>query len=241
MNIYLDLLVNLIIQKYFLHSRCIIIFSEKFNNFNYIGVIPVLQINVQNKNIPNDLIFHYFGCKGIIISNNVPIWTFQMFEKLIKLNSERFNSRRYLILPGSNSKENLTDILNVKELDHICNLIIIEEYNRRANMKGSSKQYIMKQRHVMYTLWTHQYVGMKNNNKRIFLDFWYSKSKKFKFNNNLFPNKLLNQKGRGLKMATFQYEPYSIIGKKFMSIILFVFIKLSLYYTRNIKMHRNVE
>ncbi|XP_018576987.1 uncharacterized protein LOC108915443 [Anoplophora glabripennis] len=211
MNLHLNLLVSVIIQKYFLNSRCIIYFSEKFNSLDYTGPIPILQINVQNMNIHKDLIFRYFGCQGIIISNNLPIWTFEIFEKLIRLSSERFNTRRYLILSGNNPKENLTDIFNIKELTHISNMVIIEEYKRKRK-KTTGKQYIMDQKHITYIVSTHGYVGLKNNNRRIILDFWSSNLKKFKFNNNLFPNKLLNQMGRELRMATFHYEPYSIIG-----------------------------
>lgn len=213
MNYHLNFLANLIIQHYFLDSRCLIIFSDDSNAFDCCGSIPVVRINVQNTSHYEDLIFHYFGCQGIILANNEPTWTLQLFEDLIKLNMERFNSRKYLILPGVDQQENLSDVFEVNELTYISDLVVVEQSNRNNTTKYRGKQLLAGKENFTYNLWTHQYVGMESN-KRILLDVWSSDTKKFEFKADLFPNKLLNQMGRELRMATFRYEPYSIIGKK---------------------------
>ncbi|XP_044265395.1 uncharacterized protein LOC123011820 [Tribolium madens] len=63
---------------------------------------------------------------------------------------------------------------------------------------------------------THQYghQNKKKINKTLLLDVWYSHNYSFLHGKDLFPNKLSNQNGRQLKIGTFTYEPYSIIGKK---------------------------
>ncbi|KAI2473956.1 Ionotropic receptor 41a.3, partial [Diabrotica virgifera virgifera] len=50
-----------------------------------------------------------------------------------------------------------------------------------------------------------------NNCEKVLLDVWYSKNKSFVFDNNLYPDKLKNQMGRVLKLATMHYVPYNII------------------------------
>ncbi|KAJ8924147.1 hypothetical protein NQ315_006931 [Exocentrus adspersus] len=209
MNLHIDFLANLLLQQYFLNSRCLLIFTDDFNNFTYNGNLPLVQIGIKDKTLHQDLIFRYFGCQGIVIKNNIPLWTLQTVEKLIRLNFERFNSKRYLILQGSKTEETLSDILKLQELSFVADLVVVEEGPKSL---GSGNHFIT-QENAVYSLWTHQYVGAGDGaNKKIFLDLWFSDTKRFKYSKDLYGSKLVNQMGRELRMATFQYEPYSIIG-----------------------------
>lgn len=198
MHLLLDLLANLIILKYFQNSRCLLIFTDQGNSFEYSGNIPVINIEIENNTVHSEIIFNYFGCQGIIMKTNSPVSMFKSFELEIRLGIERFNRRKFLVLPGVNMYENFTDILSTDEIMYVADLDVVEESNNAID--------------TFYTIWTHSYVGT-DSKTRVTLDYWFLKNETFLFNINLYPDKLRNQMGRTLKIGTFHYEPYAVLGK----------------------------
>ncbi|XP_044265394.1 uncharacterized protein LOC123011819 [Tribolium madens] len=109
---------------------------------------------------------------------------------------ERFNKRKFLIVPQNPSKNFETDFFNLEQLYFISDLLLVLPTNHDT----------------IFDLKTHKYVGLSDNNEPVLIDRWFANNQSFLFGKNLYPNKLQNQLGRPLKMATFTYEPYSIIG-----------------------------
>lgn len=198
MDIWINILSNLIIKTYFQDSNCLFIFTDKENAFQYVGDLPVVNVETKMSNLSPNIFLQHFGCHGIIIRSDHPVSQFKSFEREIKFAKERFNSRKFLLLPGNNMKENFSDILQCPELMYVADLDIVELTN---NDNG-----------FIFTIWTHFYVGIKSEEKKV-LDVWFSNNSTFLYENNLYPDKLSNQMGRNIRMATFLYEPYSIVGK----------------------------
>lgn len=61
-----------------------------------------------------------------------------------------------------------------------------------------------------FDLITSQFVGRFNNTSAILLDTFYGRNTTFKQNANLFPDKLSNLEQRVVRLALFNYNPYSI-------------------------------
>ncbi|KAJ8981078.1 hypothetical protein NQ317_015301 [Molorchus minor] len=134
------------------------------------------------------------------MKTNSPVWLLKNLEREIRLTMERFNDRKYLILAGNGTEDKVVDVFKLKELDYISDLLVVQENFESVGSINS------------YNILTHKYFGAINNSDCILLDVWWPVNKTFMLGNNLFPNKLINQMGRALRIATFEYEPYSIIG-----------------------------
>lgn len=61
-----------------------------------------------------------------------------------------------------------------------------------------------------FDLITSQFVGRFNNTSPILLDTFYGRNTTFKQNANLFPDKLSNLKQRVVRLALFNYIPYTV-------------------------------
>ncbi|KAK9702662.1 hypothetical protein QE152_g29799 [Popillia japonica] len=96
---------------------------------------------------------------------------------------ERFNFRKYLFIPEEGATEDVTEVFHSEAIQFVADRNIL----------------------------THKYSGVEDHNNIIVLDKWYSVNRSFEFGRNLYPNKLLNQFGRTLRLGTIDYVPYSII------------------------------
>ncbi len=61
-----------------------------------------------------------------------------------------------------------------------------------------------------FDLITSQFVGRFNNTSPMLLDTFYGRNTTFKQNANLFPDKLSNLQQRVVRLALFNYKPYSV-------------------------------
>ncbi|KAJ8944840.1 hypothetical protein NQ318_012987 [Aromia moschata] len=204
----IDVLANIIIQQYFVSSRCLLIFTDEFNTFRYSHHLPAVQIDIGPEGLRSDIFLRYFGCQEIVVKTNRPLWFLKTFEKEIRLSVERFNRRKYLFLQGDTTEENIIEIFELNELDYVSDLVILDKYVENRN---ENELFFPKVNGVI-NLWTHKYIGSRNVNDKILLDVWFSENNSFKYEADLYQNKLNNQMGRELKIATFVYEPYTIIG-----------------------------
>lgn len=211
MHFYLNVLSNIILQNYYYNTSCLLIFTDDYANFNYKGPLPTVNLKFINNTLSEDTFPKYFGCVGILIKSKTPCTIFQNIENIIKHTDERFNERKYLIMNDESENSNdVTCIFKLEEIKYVANLLIIttneqqiEEYENNFDVD----------KNVIMNLITHKYVG-ENHNETILLDKWFSCNESFLYNNNLFPNKLKNQQGRNLRLATFTYPPYTIPGNK---------------------------
>lgn len=61
-----------------------------------------------------------------------------------------------------------------------------------------------------FDLITSQFVGRFNNTSPMLLDTFYGRNTTFKQNANLFPDKLSNLQQRVVRLALFNYKPYTV-------------------------------
>ncbi|XP_022916739.2 probable glutamate receptor [Onthophagus taurus] len=194
----MHVLANLLISTYFNQFHCILIFSN--NHFEYNSKIPIVSVGCDEK-IDENVVFKYHGCQGIVISCENDLGIFENFEFLLKSNLERFNFRRYLIFGGN------FEIFSSKSINYVADVVMV------------SKEFDFDDKFWLgydsiFGMYTHRYVGEKSQREIVLLDKWFLKNQSFSFNFNLYLDKLQDQNGRELKIATFNYEPYSIPGNK---------------------------
>lgn len=179
---HVNLLLEIILKTYFFNARCILIFTETAKPLNIITKIPTVYVNV-HKQLNPELIFRHHGCQDIIIYDKNQSAIFREFEKLIRLQNERFNSRRYIILEDS-----FLEVITSKELSYISDfLFITPSYDLLTYFLGDLKATL--------------------------LDKWFPANRSFLHNRNLFPNKFKDLRGYPLKIGAFNYEPYSIVSE----------------------------
>lgn len=208
---HLNILANLILNTYFKETGCILIFKDSSSNFIYNGEFPFVTFKLNKSIIKEELVFNNFGCQGIVISTENPVKVFENLENVMRLNHERFNIRRYLFLPVYSFGSAVSDVFNSNALNNVADLLIIETNNNLVNVQDTAFKNHYKNK--LFYLFTHKYVGNVNSNEKILLDIWFAKNLSFMYFNNLFPDKLTNQMGRQLRIATFTYKPYAIPGK----------------------------
>lgn len=201
-NFHITILITFIINKYYQNERCLLIVTD--SGFDYKGKIPCVRIIVNNNFLDYSLIFNYFGCQSIIIYANNVTSLFVNFETEIRQRMERFNNRKYLIVPRNPLQDFEKKFFELNELYFITDLLLVLPTKLKNVNKTES---------IGFDLKTHRYVGSSDHNKPILVDKWFAHNQSFLFNENLYPDKIHNQHGRQLKMATFTYEPYSVIGK----------------------------
>ncbi|KAF5307157.1 hypothetical protein FQR65_LT00673 [Abscondita terminalis] len=204
-SIFLKVLLSTIVHKYLQNSTCLIIISQNSDNYVLSSTIPIVNVQVTDNTIQNKLLFRNYGCQAILIVHQNSSLILQQLEYQMKMHNDRFNSRKYLIVADD------TDIFLLSELEYIVDFLLIVPAN------SSEEECILLNDlcwvHGIFELVTHKYVGAVNNSFLVTLDFWSTRNNSFAYGNNLYPDKLSNQRGRELRCATFTYKPYSIVGK----------------------------
>lgn len=203
----INILINLIISRYYNNSRCLIYFTDN-NTTLFPTKIPTIQIYVTQNNIQPDIIFNSFGCQGVIIYARNISGILSNFEREIRLHNDRFNYRRYLFVPTDFDKFDTEEFFGLTELDNICDLVLLQPIPKRNCS-------LIEHSDEIFEIKTHKYVGTENNNHPMVLDKWFMGNTSFLYGVNLFPDKMKNQLGRPLKLATLPFQPYSIVDGKF--------------------------
>lgn len=195
---YLGILTTIIVNKYF-NESCTLILTDKFG--------PDIQISV-----PFTIFEHVdetalaLGCQNIVIHNGEPDKMVVLLEDKIRNSSPRFNDRKYLI----SLRKDFQDFKNLYLLFHFVPNVVLVKYEI---FKIKNCTFLEICNNFVFTFWTNNFVGVENNDDFYILDFWFSKNQTFLFNKKLYFDKIKNMEGRVLKMATFSYEPYAIVGK----------------------------
>lgn len=98
---HLNVLVNIIINTYYNNSNCAFLITTANGGFNYQGLLPIINIKLEEN--ANELVdiqkMLQYGCQDVIIQTDNPEVTINNFEAEIKLQVQRFNERRYFVLP----------------------------------------------------------------------------------------------------------------------------------------------
>ncbi|KRT81137.1 hypothetical protein AMK59_5438 [Oryctes borbonicus] len=201
-------LINLILNQYFNNTGCLIILShDRLDYFNYHGKLPSVFVNLQDSNIPENLIFRYYGCHGIIIVGENPITIFQNVELKMKFAQDRFNFRRYLFISTEHHCSSNLKNLRSKAMMFVEDILIICSISNRNLNSLEEDEYT-------FELYTHKFVGpRKQLTDIIWLNTWYYRNQSFLLNSNLYPDKICDQQGRILRIVCFTYKPFTVVGK----------------------------
>lgn len=206
----LSFLVNFIIANHFQNNYCLYIVCDEKCNLSYENLPPfILATLKQNGTVYFNENLFKLKCEGIIIESAKPVTVFKQFECHLKTTLTRFNRRRYLFAPSSEMVENIDEIFSLKELKFVADLLMVTL--DKTKRSGDCKFWCYTE--DVYLFRTHKYVGIDGNNQSLVVDVWYSKNGSFVYGRNLYPDKLSNQEGRVLKVSTFDYLPYSYLGK----------------------------
>nr|QMS80362.1 ionotropic receptor [Histia rhodope] len=201
LSIPIEILLKIILQKYFINSYCITVVSE--DSIQLKTSIPFIYA-IPNDNFV-DLLLNSsdIGCSDYIVNMKNPQEFMKAFEKVTHLGLLRKSDRKILILTHSKSynaqdKDAILKVLSMNETRFVANILLVIQAD------VNEKCYI-------YDLITHQYVGKDDVRKPIYLNQWNSCTG-FTNNVSLFPHyNMSDLYGKTLKLACFNYEPYSLL------------------------------
>lgn len=240
MELFLSTLTSLILAKYYTNSNCIYLITDNDNLINLNTTIPIVNLKIDNNNLQNNIFRNGYGCFGFLLKANELCELFSNIEHTMRQTDEKFNERKYLVLPSNNYYvDNIKCIFESREIEFVDDILLIVPsvsndtnfLNETSNLFGEKDEYDeanefnntstfneanqliseINGNFVMFDLITHKYVG-DFHNETVLLDKWYSNNQTFRFNNDLYPDKLTNQQGRALRVATFTYPPYAVPG-----------------------------
>lgn len=208
--------MNILLNTYFNDTHCAFLITQNCV-LNYHGYVPIVNIEYSTANrqeyLEHVMSTLHYGCQNIIIQVDEPATVINDFEQQIKLQVQRFNDRRYLVLPFDNSVE-IDDLPSIPVLQFVPDvLVVVPEIDlMNVTKQCSSISCAYCECNVTFRFITHRFVGTNRNDDVIVLDYWYSSNMSFSMNNNLYPDKITDMQGKVFKMATFNYKPYSIVG-----------------------------
>ncbi|KAL1513947.1 hypothetical protein ABEB36_003285 [Hypothenemus hampei] len=119
--------------------------------------------------------------------------------KKIRTQSDVLSQRKYILLAPSGS--NISQIFQRKAMNFVSNVLVIESQPQRKITKN-------KPFHTIFRIWTHQFVGLKDNNKPYLLDQWFSANSSFLHGKELFCDKLKNLHRKTLRIGCLIARPY---------------------------------
>lgn len=202
MLLYLNILMELIIEKYFNNSLCLLHYHENTDNLVQLRNIPIYSINgEQNLILDTEQI-----CKHFLLQHDNANEALKSVEYVIGTDHNwNYNYRKYIII--LNSKEEFVNFYNSNLLSFVRDVLVIvpSNYDKNETIFGLNTGSV-----TQFDLYTHRYIGLNNNNDPMLLDTWFSKNLSFKFGNDLFPDKITNQFGRVLRAPCFEHIPYTV-------------------------------
>lgn len=193
----LEILIQLIFNKYFLTSYCVTIVSDIHSNINiYPNHFTYLYVNDETNLTRDVLEVSEMGCSDYIILLKTPETFLTALEEATHLATARRSDR--ILLFVSIEDNDLLKVLKMKEISFIANVLLI--------IKAKSENSCEK-----FDLITHNFVGVEPTETPVYLDSWDSCSGNFSKNVNLFPYDMSNMFGKPLKVAAFTYKPYVLL------------------------------
>lgn len=207
---YLNFLVNIILNQHFQNERCVFFLTDQKSSITTIGTnIPFVILMNENATFQYELLFSNYGCQGIVLHVKKPILVFSELERQIRLNLDRFNQRRYLILPNQKESESIVDFFETLHTNYVADILLVVLESASKGIQSNILEVVDES----YAFYTHRYVGNGNTNRPVLKQKWSSTNSKNTAFQSLYPDKLTNQMGKKLRIATFTYLPYSIPSK----------------------------
>lgn len=210
------MLVNIIVQRYFNDSTCILHYYDNLTDPVHLESIPTIKREIWGER--NLLFDDDRKCRHFLLQCVEAKYTFEMTEYLIKKKNEgMYNNRKYMII--IEDIEELEDFFESIYLTFIRDVLVIyapnyniEDDNKTVdifmfgddNYQGNANETITK-----YYLFTHNYVGWYEYDHPIWLNTWHFGNKSFQLENNLYPDKVTNQYGRELRVICSSLIPYA--------------------------------
>jgi hypothetical protein len=190
----LERLLLVIINKFLLKTYCLSIFSDSPINLQI--NIPVMSFNTIQL-AENILKSFELGCSDFIISIENPKEFLEKFDRTIRRTSQRRGNRKLIFASTRENRGNLIDVLKMNESKYIPDILLILPKNCDTNNNCWS-----------YELGTNKFAGKDGHQDLIILDEWNYSNSSFVRDLNLFPDKLLDLKGKTIRIATFFCKPY---------------------------------
>ncbi|CAB3243457.1 unnamed protein product [Arctia plantaginis] len=198
----LELLLDILIQKYLSTSSCISFVLETSLIFHspvgFIYITPDEKVLVEQILAVSEI-----GCSDYVILMKEPEKFMNAFERVIHLGNVRRSDRKLIFLPHDanlNDVNLASKVFSLKGSAFVANMLIV------AYSKNSQQECLV------FDLITHKFVGTDSQlNAPLYLDRWNSCTTKFEKQANLFPNDMTNLQGKTLKVACFTYKPYALL------------------------------
>ncbi|XP_065167353.1 uncharacterized protein [Atheta coriaria] len=116
-----------------------------------------------------------------------------MFEDFIQKHSKaRFQERRYVVMFNSTKDKEFYQFFASNYLKFVSDMLVVKDIPEREGE---------------FALFTHQFVGLENNDKIVLINEWSAISQSFASNSTLYPDKLKNLQGKRLIVGGEKYLP----------------------------------
>lgn len=198
---YLNTLVNLIMSKYFNDTICIMYTFDRNKDIVHLSTVPViLTQDVDNFQLDSQQI-----CKNFLIQCENASSALYQVERVIRIDSDgMYNDRKYVIIVDN--QEEFDIFFNISTLTFVRDILIVFILE---NQVEDNKLLLPLDNSLEVRLYTHKYVGIEDNNNPVLLDIWFAQNQSFKFNFNLFPDKVTDQQGRELRAPCMTRFPFA--------------------------------
>lgn len=191
------ILLTIIMREYFSHFYCILQFEDDFvvrsvsQNGNYY-LTSDAQLDATHVN-------KFDLCLGIVINIRENTQAkFEMFEDFIQKHSKaRFQERRYVVMFNSTKDKEFYQFFASNYLKFVSDMLVVKDIPEREGE---------------FALFTHQFVGLENNDKIVLINEWSAISQSFASNSTLYPDKLKNLQGKRLIVGGEKYLPITDPG-----------------------------
>ncbi|XP_052565949.1 glutamate receptor ionotropic, delta-2-like [Culex pipiens pallens] len=154
---------------------------------------PVIWIDIENVNREDLLSSIENGCQSFILTENSWLTFFDLFWYLHDRTVQRFANKKVLIELDYDSEyfkvESIFEHVVVHDIPQL--VVIVQVEDDRIDVV------------------TNKFTGRDTQQEVILLDSYIPSLGTFLYGNDLFPDKLLDLKGRFLRLAIFNYSPYT--------------------------------
>lgn len=194
------MILSTIIKEYLCNSYCLTIVTDVPMDLQFPVSFTYISPNDSDNLTDQMLQMSEKGCSDYVVRMKEPGKFMKSFEEVNKFGNARRSDKTLLFLPNSqhDNASVLLNLLSLNEARFIANLLLIVP-SRIVNCE-------------YYDLVTHTFIGRDDDlDKPYYLDKWDSCKMQFEQNANLFPHDMNNLYGKTLKVACFNYKPYTLL------------------------------
>lgn len=197
----LEILLSTIIKDYLYDSYCLTVVTDVHMDLqlpiSFTYIFPNGSVDLTNQILE----VSERGCSDYVVRMKEPENFMTAFDKVNKLGNARRSDKKLIFIPyfEHDNASVLIKLLTLKETRFIANLLLIIPTGEN-NCET-------------YDLVTHKFTGNDEDvDKPVNLDKYDSCKMLFEQNANLFPHDMNNMYGKTLKVACFNYKPYTLLG-----------------------------